>query len=141
MVTAFRDTFLSVKLGEERTESESEKCRSIHVSQQISRNSFGNEFYLFGIAHLSLYHWGGCHRYHFCRDKHLATKVCLSRQNFCCNKNMFVATKYFCILSRQNFCYDKYFSRQNYVCRDKCLSSFCRGRSMLVATKLLSRQT
>ena len=60
---------------------------------------------------------GSCHKYHFCHDKgFVATNtsfehenVCLPRQNFCRNKIMFVATKYFCqvkiFLSRQKTSY------------------------------------
>ena len=87
---------------------------------------------------------GSCHKHDFCHNKHLrqntslaATKVCLPRQNFCCNKivchdkHVFVGTK---VLSRQAyFCCDKrcVLSRQTCVCHDK---------SKLVMTKLLLRQ-
>ena len=62
---------------------------------------------------------GSCRKYHFCRDKTFATKVCLSQQNLCRDKIMFVATKLFiatklclslqktCVLLRQKFCPDK----------------------------------
>ena len=35
---------------------------------------------------------GSCHKYHFCRDKHVfvATKACLQRRNFCRDKIIFV---------------------------------------------------
>ena len=57
---------------------------------------------------------GNCHRNHFCRDK---TRL-LSRQKYACrDKHNFVSL----LLSRQN-------------------TSFFRDKSMLVATKLLSRQ-
>ena len=75
---------------------------------------------------------GSRHKYHFCRDKtfcrdkyvclspqntsFITTKVCLSRQNFCRDKIMFVAT-ITCL------------SRQKYTCRDK---------HIFVVTKVLS---
>ena len=62
-----------------------------------------------------------CHKDHFCRDKgfvtnvcfsrqnsaFVATKICLSRQNYACRDRTFVATNTYS--SRQNFCLDKYF--------------------------------
>ena len=54
----------------------------------------------------------------------VATRVCLPPQNFCRDKIMFVATKYF---GR-----DKYLSRQARVCRYK---------SFVATTIFLSRQT
>ena len=59
----------------------------------------------------------------------VATKVCLSRQSFCCHKHIFVTTQ---LLSRQTFCRNKLtflttntrLSRQNYV--------FWSDKSMLV---------
>ena len=61
------------------------------------------------------------HQYHFCRDKQvlvatrqntsfIATKVCLSRQNFCRDKIMYCW---------QKKCRNKYLSRQTRVCGDK----------------------
>ena len=72
------------------------------------------------------------HKYHFCRDK---TTMCLSRQAY------FVKTN--TCLSRQNY---TCLSRQAYFCQDKpkfvaTKRVFCRDKSMLVDTKLLSRQT
>ena len=98
----------------------------------------------------------------------VATKVCLPCQNFCRDKIMFVATKYFChnksstCLSQQKFCHDKHtfccdkkrvlsqqthvvtkvsFSQQNYVCRGKYLSEqkyVCHDKCFVVASILLS---
>ena len=73
---------------------------------------------------------GSCHKYHFCRDTCLsrqntsfvATKVCLSRQNFCRNKHIFVATK---LLSRQKYCHDKLTfvtTNTSFVATKVCLS-------------------
>ena len=46
-----------------------------------------------------------CHKYHFCRDKSfVSTNTCLSRQRFCLDKHVFVATKV--SLSRQNVSYE-----------------------------------
>ena len=72
----------------------------------------------------------------------VATNV-LSRQIRVCRDTTFVATKL--CLSRQNFCRDKYLSQQTLFCRDKNVfvvtkHVFCRDKSMTVATKLLSRQ-
>ena len=87
---------------------------------------------------------GSCHKYHFCRDKQvfIATNRCLSRQNM-----SFVATKV--CLSGQNFCRDKHIfvatnvlPLQAYFCPDKHVfvatkHVFCRDKSMLVATKMI----
>ena len=73
---------------------------------------------------------GSCHRYHFCRDKHV----------FCRDKIMFVATNICCILlSRQKTCF---VVSNTFVATKICLSqqNFCRDKIMLVATKRLSRQ-
>ena len=51
---------------------------------------------------VDFYHWrGAATSVIFCRDKHVfvATKVCLPRQNFCCDEIMFVG-------------------KENYVCRE-----------------------
>ena len=58
----------------------------------------------------------------------VATKVCLQRQNFYRYKIMFVTTKY--------FCRDKTFVATNILSQQ----TFCRDKSMLAATKLLSLQ-
>ena len=92
---------------------------------------------------------GSCHKYNFCRDKtFVATNTCikhvfvatkhvcyhdkrvrLSRHNnFCCDKIIFVATKYFC-RDKYVFVATKVLLRQEY---------FCRHKSKLVTTKLLS---
>ena len=95
------------------------------------------------------------HKYHFCHDESfvainmsfVATKVCLSWQTFCREKNIyrqnnilrqniFVATK---LLSRKilvmiNICHDKH----DFVATKDV---FCRDKSMLGETKLLSPQT
>ena len=89
---------------------------------------------------------GTCHKYHFCRHKHMfvakhvfvatkhvfcrdktrllsrqntsfvATKICLSRQNYACRYKHVVATNI--ILSRQNFCRYKH----TFVATNTCLS-------------------
>ena len=61
---------------------------------------------------------GSCHKYHFCRDKHVfaATKLCLPRQNLCRDKIMFLAT---------NTCL---------FCRDKIMFGVT---NMFVATSIL----
>ena len=75
---------------------------------------------------------GSCHKYNFCRDKHV----------FCRDKSMLAAT--ICIsLSRQNIFVTRKVSRQAYFCRDKIrvLSRLvCRDKSKLVGIKPLSRQ-
>ena len=82
---------------------------------------------------------GSCHRYNFCRDRHVfvATKHVLWRQKCVCRDKSFVAKKEeVCrdkILKKQkqktkNICHDKYLSRQNYVCM------------LLYKTRLLWRQ-
>ena len=148
------------------SESESEKCRSIHVSQQMSRNSFGNEFYLFVIAHLPLYHWWELPQVSFlsrqkyaCRDKTFAaTKICSSRQNIfvatkLLSRQIFVATK-LCLsrqmfviffaaakvcLSRQNVCHDKHVFVATNIDREK---RFVATKDYFVVTNTcLSRQT
>ena len=66
----------------------------------------------------------------------VATKVCFSRQNFCHDKIMYVATNH---LSRQisNIC----LSRQAYFCRDKRRVSLDKSMLVFVAIKVcLSRQ-
>ena len=77
-----------------------------------------------------------CHKYHFCRNKSfVASNTCLSQRKFCLNKYTFVTTK-------DTFCCDKHvfvttkvcLSRQNYVCRDKCLSWHDKT---FVATKII----
>ena len=73
----------------------------------------------------SIYHW-----------RELPQVSFLSRQEFCCDKHVFVATK-------DVFCRDKHM-RDAYFCRHKhvCVATkhvFYRDKSMLV-TKLLSRQ-
>ena len=108
---------------------------------------------------------GSCHKYNFCRDKHVfvrqntsfvATKVCLSRQTyFCRDKYNFAVTK---VLSRQTYflqnmsfvatnvclsrqtrvCRDKYLSRQKYFVQTKDV--FCDSKHVFVATKPFSRQ-
>ena len=60
------------------------------------------------------------------------TKVCLLRQNFCHDKIMFVATKYFC-RDEHMFCRDK----NTFVVTKHV---FCRDKSKLVVTKVLSWQ-
>ena len=71
---------------------------------------------------------GSCHKYHFCRDKSIifvATKVRLSRQNFCRDIHVFGATKGFgatnIILSRQKFCRGKhtFVATKDVFCHDK----------------------
>ena len=90
---------------------------------------------------------GSCHKYHFCRDKHVfclnKTRL-LSRQKYTTHDKSFVATKR---LSRQifvetklctyHFCRDKSCIATNTWCRDKYLSQqkFCRNKIMFVATK------
>ena len=70
------------------------------------------------------------HKYHFCCDK---TRL-LSRQKYGCRDKQFVAKKI--CLSRQNCCCDKYLSRQNYVCILLSRQTrVCRDK-----TRLLSRQ-
>ena len=87
----------------------------------------------------------------------VATKVCLSRQNFCRNNQVFVATECFCrdktfvpinISSDKHvFLAIKVWSRQTYFCRNKhvCFFArkhvFCRETNMLVETELLLQQT
>ena len=77
----------------------------------------------------------------FCREKHVfvATNMCLLRQN-----TSFVGTKV--CLSQQNFMTKLCLSWQNvcrdtYFCRNKRRVCVFRNKSMLVATKVLSRQT
>ena len=51
---------------------------------------------------------GNCHKYNFCRDKHLfvATKHVFCSDKFCRGKHAFVLT---------SFCLDKLLSRQTFV--------------------------
>ena len=78
---------------------------------------------------------GSCHKYYFCRDKHVvslfvATNMCFSRQNpFLSLQNYVCRDKYFSwqVLSRQKYFFatnifffaTKLLSRQAYFCRDK----------------------
>ena len=81
------------------------------------------EFFSPGSTVISVsvpYHWGELPQVPF-----------LSRQKFCRDKHVFVATKHV-------FVPRKYLSRQAYFCRDK--KRVCRDKSKLVVTKLLSRQ-
>ena len=81
------------------------------------------EFFSPGSTVISVsvpYHWGELPQVPF-----------LSRQKFCRDKHVFVATKHV-------FVPTKYLSRQAYFCRDK--KRVCRDKSKLVVTKLLSRQ-
>ena len=81
------------------------------------------EFFSPGSTVISVfvpYHWGELPQVPF-----------LSRQKFCRDKHVFVATKHVCVPR-------KYLSRQAYFCRDK--KRVCRDKSKLVVTKLLSRQ-
>ena len=122
------------------------------------------------INHLCLFTiiGGSCHKYHFCRDKHVFVRVCrektrlLSRQKyaqpyFCPDKILsrqayFVATKV--CLSRQkttttktNFCRNKHknLDKKYFLATNIILSrrKFCRGKHTFVSTKdvFLSRQT
>ena len=79
----------------------------------------------------------------------VATKLCLSRQNICRSKHVFVATK---VLSRQTYyCRDKrrVLSRETRVCHDKRMLvaiKLCRDKILFVAAdicrdKILSRRT
>ena len=89
------------------------------------------------------------------------TRVSLLQQNFCCNKNMFVTTKYFCRnkSTNINFVMTELLLRQAYFCihtfiaikvslHDKSVvatninfvtTNICHDKNRFVATKLLSR--
>ena len=97
---------------------------------------------IFAAAHAN---GGGCHKYHFCREKRfvatntctrlsrqntsfVAAKVCLSRQNatninVCLDKHTFVGTKD--VFVAANVCRDKWFVAANIIisgqnfCHDK----------------------
>ena len=36
---------------------------------------------------------GSCHKYHFCRDKHVFVVTKMTKCIFCCDKSMLVVTK------------------------------------------------
>ena len=89
---------------------------------------------------------GSCHKYHFCRDRHVfvVTNIILSRHKFCRDKHtfMFVATSILLLcLSRQAyFCYvcrDRYLSRRMFYCDKMFLwrQKFCHDKYDFVATK------
>ena len=76
---------------------------------------------------------GSCHKYNFCRDKHVfvATKDACYKNYVCHDNFMFVATK---LSSRQIFVATNIIlSRQTYFCRDKRVLSWqtrvCRGKN------------
>ena len=109
----------------------------------------------FSRAALKTITGGSCHKYHFCQDKSFVakntclswqqkkrllivmTKECLSRQNFCHDKYIYVTT---------NICCDKHtFVTQTYVCHDKHVSfvvtKVCLSWQIVVATNTcLSQQ-
>ena len=81
---------------------------------------------------------GTCHKYHFCcNKKFVVTNMCLwqhvfchDKQNFCCDKIMFVMTKYFCC---NNFRHDKHMfvatkfcCNKNGTCGSSCQSYISR---------------
>ena len=82
---------------------------------------------------------GSCHKYHFCRDKHVfsATKLRLPRQNIYCDKIMFLATNT-CLFCRDKIMFvmtkvlsgQTCLSRQACFCRDKRLFFFCRDKKI-----------
>ena len=91
-----------------------------------------------------------CHVFSRQNTSFVATKVCLPRQNFCCDKIISVATNTTELFVETNICRDKHdkimFVETN-ICRDK--HSFvvtkdvfcvCRDKHVFVATKLLSRE-
>ena len=95
------------------------------------------------------YHWlpqvSFSSRQKFCRDKHVFVTT---KHIFCRDKSMLVATKLLSrqiyvttniILSRERFCLEKrtFFATKDVFCRDR--TCVCRDKSMLAATKLLSR--
>ena len=94
------------------------KGRGFESLQERRENSFHQDRLLFRYPFHII--GGSCQKYHF-----------LSRQKFCRDKHVFVATKHV-------FVPTKYLSRQAYFCRDK--KPVCRDKSKLVVTKLLSRQ-
>ena len=79
---------------------------------------------------------GSCHKYHFCCNKSFVMTLCLSwlkkkSTNICHNKHNLVMTKG--LWWQAYFCHDKHvFVMTNHA--------FCCDKSMLVATKVLSRQ-
>ena len=95
-------------------------------------------------AELSL--TGGCHKYHFCRDKRFAvtslllsrqtrvghdkSNTCWSRRKFCHDKHSFVATKESVCCDRSKLVATNVLSRQKYVCPDK---SFVETKIILAA--------
>ena len=105
-----------------------------HASQKTNNKKHGSTLLL-------CINGGSCHKYNFCRDKHVsgqntsfvATKVCLPRQNFRRNK-MFVATN---VLSRQAY----FFRDKNLFCRVKYNFVVYRDKIILVPTNVLSRQS
>ena len=86
---------------------------------------------LSGISGLLFIISGSCHKYHFCHDKRYLHNFVATKDVFCCDKPVFVATKLcllwrkFCcnknILSWQNFCCDKhtFVSTKDVYCHDK----------------------
>ena len=81
-----------------------------------------------------------------CRDKSfVATKICLSRHNVCCDKHTFVTTKDVLCRAKLKLVTTKPLLRQKHVRRDKhtfvaTKDMFCRDKHMFGATKRLSRQ-
>ena len=54
------------------------------------------------------------------KDVSVSTKICLSRQNICRDKNMFIATNIFFFATKRNTFFSlSLFSRQTHACRDK----------------------
>ena len=71
----------------------------------------------------------------------------MTKHVLCCNKSMLVTTTFLSklCLSQQNFCCDKHLLRQAYFsCNKRCVlwwqTHVCHDRSILVVTKLLSQQ-
>ena len=74
---------------------------------------------------------GSCHKFHFCRDKHV---FAATKHIFCRDKSMFIAT----------FCCDKltFVATKHVFCRDKSTGGschkfhFCRDKHVFAATKM-----
>ena len=106
-----------------------------------TRTCYATEEAFLTSEHLSadavIYHWrerlqvSFLSRQKFCRDKGMlvATKVCLSRQKYACRDKTFLVAKV--CLSRQQFCRKKIMFVATNVCRSK---------HVFVATKVLLRQ-
>ena len=94
------------------------------------------------VSFPGVYTGGSCHKYHFCRDKNtcfVSTKVIETKDGFCRDKHVFVATNV------SLFVATKLLPRQTYSCRDKTFASsnilLSRQKTCYVATNpCLSRQ-